>query len=586
MSCILNLFLFMDSFGARPSFYINGDKEYHTLFGGILTTAVYLITVGYGIYFAQELWQRNDPTVSTATLITQHPEKILYPDPFFFMVSVDMGFAPKIDESIYFPTGNIHITHVNDSGTFSERNFFYMKKCSEVIDKNYVHYDLLKDYDLDNFYCMPKFDKKENDLYLNDYWGNDGFAMLQVKIYTCGIYNDASSCKSSSEIETALSGATLSYYTINQFVDTHNFSYPFVNGLQEHYLYLSTEKLSKFTAYMRHISVETDEGFILSFIRKKEGLTVDSYSDSQNREDAKNGYIFGLTIQLTNIIDCYKRSYYKLQNLFEDMSAVYGVLMIIVLFIEQYYNESRLSIDMINSFFEIKDENEENEKNIVQKNKSAISLPRIHKDDASSNCTKAFVSSSRRITFIKKRRKRINEEKATTEESNIHNCNKGKRFSVDFRKKSSHLVPTTKLSSSNIIDSKYLTKSDNKNQTQTITQKKLEFNFYQKLICLNCCESCRHCGNKKKDYDMYERGMKYISELLEIKNIMKKICIDNMKYSLDYNELRRQKMEEMSVPILSLDQTGKNVPLSYFEGNTEHEKIGEVVDVGRDLNRT
>ena len=80
--------------------------------------------------------------------------------------------------------------------------------------------------------------------------------------------------------------------------------------------------------------------------------------------------------------------------------------------------------------------------------------------------------------------------------------------------------------------------------------------------------------------------MKYISELLEIKNIMKKICIDNMKYSLDYNELRRQKMEEMSVPILSLDQTGKNVPLSYFERNTEHEKIGEVVDVGRDLNRT
>ena len=111
---------------------------------------------------------------------------------------------------------------------------------------------------------MPKFYEKENDIALNDYWGNDGFEMLQVKIYTCGIYNDASSCKSSSEIETALSGATLSYYTINQFVDTHNFSYPFVNGLQEHYLYLSTEKLSKFTAYIKHVNVETDEGLIFT----------------------------------------------------------------------------------------------------------------------------------------------------------------------------------------------------------------------------------------------------------------------------------------------------------------------------------
>ena len=578
MSFVLNLFLFMDSFGARPSLYINGDKEYHTLFGGCLTTLVYIITVGYGIYFAQELWQKNDPTVSTATLITQHPEKLLYPDPFFFMVSVDMGFAPKIDESIYFPTGNLHITHVNESGTTSERKFFYMKKCSEVVDKNYVYYNLLKEYDLDNFYCMPKFNENENDLYLKDYWGNDGFEMLQVKIYTCGIYNKEQTCKSDDEIKTALSGATLSYYTINQFVDTTNFSYPFVNGLQEHYLYLSTEKLSKFTVYIRHVSVETDEGVIMSLKKTKKGMTIDSYSDSQNKEDVKNGYIFGISIQLTNIIDCYKRSYYKLQNLFEDISAVYGVLMIIVLFIEQYYNEAKLSIELINSFFVIKDENNENEKNINKKNNSKISIPKLIKEDNNSSiCTKGIISSTRRMSYIKRRRKKDSEDKITTERSN-NNCNKGHRFSIDFRKKNLPFLQT-KNNSSKYIDNKFLNSNNISEQNPMNEKKKLEFNFYQKLICLNCCECWRQCGNKKKDYDMFERGMLYISELLEIKNIMKKICIDNMKYSLDYDELKRRKLEETAMPILSLTQAGNNVPFSYLGKGNEREKIEGIVSI-------
>ena len=198
----------------------------------------------------------------------------------------------------------------------------------------------------------------------------------------------------------------------------------------------------------------------------------------------------------------------------------------------------------------------------------------------SSNHTKGVISPMKRMSFVKRRRHKANDEKASTDESNINNFNKGYRYSLVNRNKNLNTVHI-KNSNSNIIDSKSSNNND-KDQNKKITQKKLDFNFYQKLICLNCCECWQRCGSKKNDYELFEKGMKYISELLEIKNIMKKICIDNMKYSLDYNELKRQKMEEMSVPILSLDQTGRNVPLSYFEGNTEHEKIGEVVDVGRD----
>ena len=408
--------------------------------------------------------------------------------------------------------------------------------------------------------------------------------MLQVKVYTCGTYNNKSICKSDSEIQNALSGATLSYYTINQFVDTTNFTYPFVNGLQEHYLYLSTEKLSKFTTYIRHVNVETDEGLILTLKKKKKGLTVDSYIDSQNREDAKNGYIFGISIQLTNVIDCYKRSYYKLQNLVEDVSAVYGLLMLIGLFIEQYYNESKLSIDIINSFFIIKDENEKNEKANLKKNK-IIQSSRVYKNDTtSSNNTKGVISSTRRNSFIKRRRKSENPEEIVIEENKVINCRKRRRSSF-ITKNKNFVKISTKNNSSNVVDKNYINNdNDNDNdikQNEITDQKKLEFNFFQKLICLNCCECWRRCGNKKKDYDIFEKGMKYISELLEIKNVLNKICIDNKKYSLEYDELKRKKMKEMSIPILSLDQDDKNIPLSYVGIVTEHEGTEESVDIER-----
>ena len=583
MSIILDIFLCMDSFGARPSFYIDGNKEYHSFFGGILTIIVWIVTIGCASYFAQRLWEKNDPSVSTATLITNHPQKLLYPHPFFFMITVDVDYIPTIDESMYLPKGYIHITHVDKNGTSTtEKKYFDLKVCSEIIDETHPYYDLLKDFDLNNFYCMPKFIEKENDIYLNDYWGNDGFSMLQVKVYTCGIYNDKSKCKSTEEIDKVISDSILSYYTINQYVDTTNYSHPFIKGLPEHYLALSTAKRSTFTSFMRHVSVESDIGLIFSRKKTEYGLTLDSYIDLPNKEDVKNGYLFGISIQLTNTIDYYKRSYYKLQNLCEDIGAIYGVLTIIVKIIQRYYNEAKLSIDLINSFFIIKDKNEENLKIGIIK-KAKVSKPKIHKDDNSScNETKRiFFSKSIKLIPKVERKSEVN---ITNDDSNISKCNRGyiPRFSVGIANKNFNLISNS--INNNCIYKNYI--NNYKNENQMISRKKLVFNFYQKLFCINCCKNCRKCGNKKNDYVIYEKGIKYISELLEIKNILKKLCIDNMKYSLDYDELERQKIEEMSKPILSLDQAGKNLPLPYLEKIIEHEGFGEVQDAKRNKNKT
>ena len=556
----------MNPFAARPSFYIDGKKEYHTILGGILTVIVFIITIGCSFYFAQEIWQKNHPTVNTATLITNHPKKMLYPDPFFFMITVDVDYIPTIDESIYFPRGNIHITHVDKNGTSTtERKYFNMKVCTEIIDENHIYYDLLKDFNLNNFYCMPKFIEKENDISLNDYWGNDGFNMLQVKIYTCGIYNDNTNCKSDKEISKILSDSRLSYYTINEYVDTTNYSYPFSNGLDEHYLALSIEKRSTFTTFIKHIDVESDYGLIFSRKKKEYGITVDSYIDLPFKEDVKNGYLFGISIQLTNTIDFYKRSYYKLQNLCEDISAIYGVLMIIIKLIERYYNESKLAVDLINSFFLIKGKNKEKKIFDIKKD-TYTNISRLFKSDIISLNNKTKGISFKKVNkLIKRRKKKENEESIISDAFNINKYNIGYKFKMN--NKNNRMI-SSNIIKHNIKNNKFYRKffNSNKNKNQIITQNKLEFKFYQHLICLNCCIYWRQLdkNNKKNDYDLYDKGMKYISELLEIKNIMKKISIDNIKYSLDCDELIKQRIEEISRPELSMEIGKKKLPLFYF----------------------
>ena len=84
-----------------------------------------------------------------------------------------------------------------------------------------------------------------------------------------------------------------------------------------------------------------------------------------------------ISIQLTNKIDIYTRSYLKLQDLGAEIVAVYGVLNMVFSFIFNLYNNSKLFISIINNFFII----QEDFKPLTREKRAFINLKRkFYKD--------------------------------------------------------------------------------------------------------------------------------------------------------------------------------------------------------------
>ena len=185
---ILPYFLLFDSFGVNVHFYIKGAKDYRSHFGGLITLIIYIVTIICAVIFSDELRIRNNPKISTASAIYNNPTKMLYPDNIFFMFSISVNNMPFIDDKIYRVIGHIR-SKMNGTNVLEQKNIS-LDICSKVFDEKYKYYDAIKHINLSNFYCISLDKNKNNgvekdDLYINEFWGNDGFQMLQIKIYNC-----------------------------------------------------------------------------------------------------------------------------------------------------------------------------------------------------------------------------------------------------------------------------------------------------------------------------------------------------------------------------------------------------------------
>lgn len=356
---LIHYFLILDSFGVGINFYLEGYKDYRSQLGGFIALVIYVITIICGIIFSKNLLQRVNPSVSTTSANYPNPEKILYPNNTFFILGITVDSLPFINESIYRPIAYIN-TKVNGSEELMRQNIS-VDLCDKVLNEDYKYYDVIKHLNLSNFYCIDLNQKNKSDinneeLYINEFWGNDGFRMLQIKIFNCSaVADDISQCADNDIIKEKLSSPIISYYTLKNYIDTNNYKNPFVRGLQETFYYVSYKKFISATQYLKHVQIHSDKGFLFSEEEIIADHTIDSLIE-YSETDQEDGKIFTISIQLTNKIDIYTRTYNKLQDLGAEIGAVYGALHMVLAIIFQFYNNSKLFCDIINNFFLIKED--------------------------------------------------------------------------------------------------------------------------------------------------------------------------------------------------------------------------------------
>ena len=86
---VLNIIKFIDLFGHTPSFVVNQELKYKTIFGGILSIIILILGLILLIFFSIDLFARNSPSINLSTNLEPNPTKLYYFDNFEFIIGVN-----------------------------------------------------------------------------------------------------------------------------------------------------------------------------------------------------------------------------------------------------------------------------------------------------------------------------------------------------------------------------------------------------------------------------------------------------------------------------------------------------------------
>ena len=508
--------IFIDLFGHTPSFVIKDKLKYKSFFGGIMSSLIFIIGITLLAVFSIELFEKKAPSINLSTRLYHNPHKLNYFNNFEFIIGIlNENYEPEINEAIFYAKGYISTTKKNELGNQKEDIEIDLVPCDQTLSES-KNFDLFKDIKLSGFYCISK--KQSNidssEIYVNEFWGNENFRMLQVKLYACQNTTEKKNCASQEKINEYLNFRTLKIYIVDNYVSTHEYKKPFEKGLKEYFFYVTQKYRISLTQYLTHVYIESDDGYIFTTHKKDYNFKLDEMIEHTfyNQLD----YFADFTIQLKNMIIDYRRKYYKLQDLIAQVGGVFSTLNIIDLIILRFYSDNSYFEYLINTHFEVR-------LNEVIKNKNLANIKN------KKGYSKETVSSSNLNNK--------NEDKATENETELDNKN-----------------------------------SINKNIKEKKTR--LRLNFFDKLFLLNLFPNCSNAKKKKID-ELYFRGKSYLMEYTDITQFMRNAHASEMRSKLMLDEEQKKVFDYIFKPILSVSFLGTRYNNSNLSSKIKEKLVGK-----------
>ena len=521
---IQTFIIFIDLFGHSPTFIINNNLQYKTFFGGILSILAIIIAVITTIFFSQELFLKKSPSVNLNTESNLNPDILHYFDNFEFIIGVqNESYTVTIDESLFYAKGFLFNTTINETGIFNNVYEIDLQPCNLAL-RNSPNYDIFKKYNLENFYCISKNQSKINlnDIYLKEFWGNNGFQMLQIKFYECKNTTESQKCATEERLHNVLTNTGLSIYITDNYVRTNNYKEPFQRAVHEIFSQVSINYIVSITQYYRHTQVESDNGIIFTTSSKINGFKKDEFSKDINYNRTSPNFIT-YTLQLNNIIEKYQRKYYKIQDLAAQVGGVYNIIMVICLFIMKLYEENYYFEFLINKYFEVKLYKKNN--NISNKD-----INNIYNNETQKN-SKNKIKTLKLSDSVKEKR----------DSKNFKSLN----ITQDIKKQ-------MKINENNSISSK----------------KQLTLKFFDKLFLVNILPKIS--SKKNQNYELFIIAKNHLISHIDIFSYLKHAHSDEMKSKLLLDEDQQKIFDYIFKPILSYNYigtryNGQNLPTKIKE---------------------
>ena len=516
------IFKNIDIFGYIPSLSIKNQLFYQTFFGGLLTLLIVLLAIITLIFFSQELFHRNSPSVNLSMEALNHPQRLNYFDNFEFLIGIqNSSYMTEINEKIFGAKGTLFKTILNESGTYNIKTDLNLISC-DIALSNSKNKELYSDLNLQGYYCLSNDQNEEP--YIQEHWGNNEFSMIQIKFVDCN--NKTGNCASEEEIYDFLHSADLSFYMIDNLVSTKNYGNPFSKVIKEKTLKVSDSYKVSIIQYLRHVRIESDDGLLFTTNHSKSSFALSDFTQDIVF-DRDSSTFLTLSIELDNTLQKYQRKYYKLQDLAAQVGGVVNACFVVVALILKLYEKNSYFEYLINNFFEVR------------------------------------LGEFQKTIKLKSYRNNIHEKK--------NSCN-------ETMKTANTNTNTNTNSNSNGNNNNNV---NNNNETITSDKKrKIEFSFLDKLILLKLAPKLSKARKEKID-EIFFKGSEYVMNNLNVITFLKRSHADEMQTKLLMGEEQKKIFDYISKPILSLSFLGsrynlRNLPVKIKQKLLSRTIIGQI----------
>jgi len=342
----------LDFFGEIPQLYTNETTQYQKELGGVITLMVLAVGIVGFLFFGQELWEKKIPTVNQSVAYDPSPDPLMIDfDSFDFFIRLqDPSNVGFIDPSIYTIKASITKFDENRNQTSLDLDLEPCKN-SSFTEENL---ELFYPYNFNGSWCISRNQSKTSldEIRLEKAFGQAGFHMIIFKLYSCVNKTGGIKCAAADKMSTYLDNAYLALYTIDNFIQTNNFTYPTSKAVKNLFFTVSKNFYASTTLFYDRSVVSSDVGALFSDVRNSISFSTNPLLTNINTSGSTKFASFAL--QLSNVKRLFFRKYMKMPEMLAQVGGLLQFVKIIAVIFYTNYNQHFYFEDLFNNFFSYK----------------------------------------------------------------------------------------------------------------------------------------------------------------------------------------------------------------------------------------
>ena len=319
MSYIFELFIYLDLFGTKPRFLIDGYKSQRSYIGAFISIICCSCVFMFFIYFFEKILSHSKPNMVVSNLIDDLPDKYYFTDDFVFAISLQFpNYTNYVNERIYFlKLYDVEYHFLEDNSyTFKEKEI-PISLCSNYNIKVLPEY--FGGLNLKQLYCA-----NFSGYYLEGEYGQKKWRTLNFKFSKCRNFSNYNNCLNQEEIDKYLQSGYVDIFMTDKMIVPKDFKNPTKIYGKNIFDSINGKEYMDYWIYLKRLEVQTDEGIVFDQIVKKSVLSYEK--TSKMKYSLLDETFLQVILRISINKDIYDRTYMKLQ---EALANVGGMVKII-----------------------------------------------------------------------------------------------------------------------------------------------------------------------------------------------------------------------------------------------------------------